>query len=105
LTKHALKASHRGSDLANKMWRASVLGKGCMGVVGDVHLRVVEVVIRPECRRGTRFAHLVTLSPLSFSHTFSSFNTTPSLLPDHPKWVLYPRGLMVVGGGGCGGRR
>ena len=49
---------------------ASVSGRGDLGGVGEVQLWGVGVVIGLVSSGGAGFAHLVTFSPLSFSHPF-----------------------------------
>ena len=87
----------------NKIQGASILGRGDLGGVEDVQLRV-EVVIWLVWR-GAGFAHLVTFSPLCFSYPFHSPNppsTTPFLLLNPSRWAMYPLGAVPVGGdGGC----
>jgi hypothetical protein len=48
---------------------------------------------------GGGFAHLVTLSPLSFSYPFPTANPTLFLPSDPPRWAMYPLGAVVVGRG------
>ena len=68
------KPSHWDSVLANGMRGASVSGRGDLGGVGEVQLWGVGVVIGLVSSRGAGFAHLVTFSPLSFSHPFPTLN-------------------------------
>jgi hypothetical protein len=83
------KPSLQGSVLADNMRGGSVSDRGNLGRVGDVQLRGVGVVIGLECRGGAGFAHLVTLSPFSFSYSFPP--------PKHPL-SLYPSSLIPPGG-------
>ena len=66
----AKRQNHWDSVLANGMRGASVSDRGNLGGVEEVQLWGVGVVIGLVSSGGAGFAHLVTFSPLSFSHPF-----------------------------------
>ena len=66
--------SRRGSDLANAKHGASLSDRGDLGGAGEVQLWGMGVVIGLVSSGGAGFAHLVTFSPLSFSHPFPTPN-------------------------------